>query len=73
MLSLLPIGLFFMKRLDRFLAADQEKEEEPKPTEGPKRVYLSEHSSDEEIIQAVDAFRKEHKHVSIIISEDEKK
>lgn len=77
MLSLLPIGFFVMVRLDRFLSAEspknEEKKEETLPAEGPKQIFLSENSSNEEIVETIESFRKSHGHISIIIREEEKK
>ncbi|MBO4927447.1 MAG: hypothetical protein J5379_04265 [Clostridiales bacterium] len=74
MLSLLPLGLFFMKRLDRFLSAENEtREKKNSSSVKPKRIYLSGNATDEEILKEIRACRKEYKHLSIIISDEEEK
>ena len=73
MLGLLPLGFFLMRRLDRYLDGSHKdtEEAEKKSSEGPSRVFLSDRSSDEEILEAIHNYRKSHDHLSIVISEDE--
>ena len=82
-LSILPLGLFFMKRLDRYLDAEQEKKDDllrgtgrsgkaegKENVSGPSRIYLTENTSDEDILKEISAFREKHKHISIVICEE---
>ena len=70
MLSLLPLGLFLMRRIDRFLDDGRKEPDDSTPSEGPSHVFFSEKSSDEEILSAIHDYRKTHNHISIVISED---
>ena len=72
MLSLLPLGLFLMRRIDRFLDDGRKEPDDSTPSEGPSHVFFSEKSSDEEILSAIHDYRKTHDHISIVISEEEK-
>ena len=72
MLGLLPAGLLLMRRIDRYLDGNRPDMEEKKPHQGPRSVFLSEKSSDEEILEAIRDYRKNHNHLSIVISEEEK-
>ena len=71
MLGLLPLGLLLMRRIDRYLDGNHPDMEEKKTGKGPRSIFLSEQSSDEEILQAIRDYRKNHEHLSIVISEEE--
>lgn len=59
-------GYYIMDRLDKFLKTNQSNINSEKKI-SPACVFLTEHLSDEEALNEIMEFRKEHKNASVVV------
>ena len=62
-------GYFIVKHLDKFLIESKKHIEKVSETKEPSCIILTDSASDEELLEEIHKFRKQHKQIYIVLQD----